>query len=161
MTGDKKMYGSQCPFLTDSWGFGGRWQNSTGVQAWGGIREPSPVIQGSQPSGRNTGENCKRTSSVLGDWFLLVLPWHVGYLRFLHWRILQSEICWWFGTISEQALFMDGLRYITQSGSFPSFESLFELFFFAGQRTRLILAYYTEAWLAFGKPTLAGYALVS
>lgn len=40
---------------------------------------------------------------------------------------------------------MDGLRYITQSGSFPSFESLFELFFFAGQRTRLILAYYTEA----------------
>lgn len=51
-------------------------------------------------------------------------------------------------TISEQALFMDGVRYITQSGTFPSCESFeleFELLFFAGQRTRLILAYYTDA----------------
>lgn len=48
-------------------------------------------------------------------------------------------------TISEQALFMDGVRYITQSSTFPSCESLFELLFFAGQRTRPILAYYTDA----------------
>jgi len=39
----KLLYSSQCP-LIDSHFFGGRWQNSTRVQAWGGIRDP--VIQG-------------------------------------------------------------------------------------------------------------------